>query len=46
LAERLTILRSTPGLAGVEIVEFNPHLDHSGKTAHLAGQLLAAILPE
>lgn len=46
LAERLTMLRGAPGLAGLEIVEFNPHLDHGGKTARLAGELLAAILPQ
>jgi len=38
-------LSHQPGMMGVEIAEFNPALDHRGKTARLICDMLTAITP-
>jgi len=44
LLDALANADTASGLIGLEIAEFNPSLDHDGKTARLIPQLMAAML--
>jgi arginase len=44
LARALEDVAGRPGLAAVELVEYSPRLDHDGRTARVAIDLLAAAL--
>ena len=44
LARALEDVAGRPGLAAVELVEYSPRLDHEGRTARVAVDLLAALL--
>jgi arginase len=44
LARALEDVAGRPGLAGVELVEYSPRLDHEGRTARVAVALLGAVL--
>lgn len=46
LLQALAEAARTPGLAAVEVVEYNPAADREGVTALLVGRTLAAALPE
>ena len=44
LARALEDIAGRPGFAAVELVEYSPRLDHDGRTARVAVDLLAALL--
>lgn len=44
LRRALSQFRRDPALAGLEIVEYNPHRDQRGATARLAGDAIRALL--
>jgi arginase len=46
LLEALRIAAASPGLAGLEMVEYNPTVDREGRTGLLVTQALAAALPD
>ncbi|HEU4924407.1 MAG TPA: arginase [Burkholderiales bacterium] len=44
LARALEDIAGRPGLAAIELVEYSPRLDHEGRTARVAVDLIAALL--
>lgn len=46
LSAALGIAARTPGLAAVEVVEYNPSADREGRTALLVARALAAAMPQ